>query len=294
MRRTRTGIPRPLDAVASSAAHIHQRRSKPLWLMLAAGFVTVGIFLVALTLVGLAGMVRLISTPGQSTATISAPVLIVAPDLSALATAPAEATPASAALQEIIASPLPTASPIPTQTHEAPVVGEASSPAAEVTTAEEAVVTAVIVPSPTAPPLTYRALFEEVGNTYGIDWRLLAALAFRESRLDPSAVGRDGDMGLMQILPTTWDEFAPRSNAEQPFDARHNVEVAATYLLYLQEKLNEVGHGEIYWVLVAYNWGPNNVRRLLNEGGNWDDVPARQRQYVADILEAAFGVRFGD
>ena len=70
--------------------------------------------------------------------------------------------------------------------------------------------------------------------------------------------------------------------------------MAATYLLYLQEKLNEVGHGEIYWVLAAYNWGPNNVRRLLNEGGNWDDVPARQRQYVADILEAAFGVRFSD
>ncbi|MBI1294822.1 transglycosylase SLT domain-containing protein [bacterium] len=291
MRRTRTGMPNPLDAGTPSAIHIHRRRAKPFWLLLVAVFVTVGLFLVALTMVGLAGMVRLISSPAQSTATISAPVLIVAPDLSALSAAPAEATPASAALQEMVASPLPTPAATPTPSI-APT--DMAPPAAVVTTEEEAVATSVIVPLPTAPSLTYRALFEDVGNAYGIDWRLLAALAFRESRLDPNAVGRDGDMGLMQIIPTTWDEFAPHSNAEQPFDARHNVEVAATYLLYLQEKLNEVGHGEIYWVLVAYNWGPNNVRRLLNEGGNWDDVPARQRQYVADILEAAFGIRFGD
>jgi soluble lytic murein transglycosylase-like protein len=291
MRRTRTGVPSQVDAVAPSSARIRQRRSTPLWLMLAVGFVTVGIFLVALTMVGLAGMVRLISTPGQPPATISSSVLIMAPDLSSLTTAPAEATPASAALQALVASPLPTPSPPPTP--EPLAVGMASPTPVE-TAEDETVLAPVIVPSPTAPALTYRALFEDVGNAYGIDWRLLAALAFRESRLDPNAVGRDGDMGLMQIIPTTWDEFAPHSNAEHPFDARHNVEVAATYLLYLQEKLNEVGHGEIYWVLVAYNWGPNNVRRLLNEGGNWDDVPARQRQYVADILEAAFGVRFGD
>ena len=285
MRRTRTGVPSQLDAVAPSAAHTRQRRSRPLWPILAAGFVTAGIFLVALTLIGLAGMLRLISIPGEPPTTIASPILIMAPDLSSLTAAPVEATPASATLQAMVASPLPTSLPTPSP---------APMPAPAETTADEAVLQPVIVSAPVAPVLTYRALFEEVGNAYGIDWRLLAALAFRESRLDPQAVGRDGDMGLMQILPTTWDEFAPRSNAEQPFDARHNVEVAATYLLYLQERLNEVGHGEIYWVLVAYNWGPNNVRRLLNEGGNWDDVPARQRQYVADILEAAFGVRFGE
>ncbi|MEZ4833449.1 MAG: transglycosylase SLT domain-containing protein [Caldilineaceae bacterium] len=249
-------------------------RSTPLWLMLAGGFVLLGIFLVALTLTVLAGALRLISAPAQSPT--SAAVLLVAPDLASLA--PPAARPASGALQQMITSPLPTPTTEPTAT---------SSPAQTPPTP------APILPT-SAPPITYRALFQQVGDAYGIDWRLLAALAFRESRMDPGAVGSDGDMGLMQILPTTWDEFAPPTVAAQPFDARHNLEVAAAYLLYLQDKLNEIGHGEIYWVLAAYNWGPNNVRRLVNDGGNWDDVPARQRQYVADILEAAFGVRMNE
>ena len=42
-------------------------------------------------------------------------------------------------------------------------------------------------------------------------------------------------------------------------------------------------------MLAAYNWGPDNVERLLARNGEWYDMPARQRGYVADILEAAFG-----
>jgi soluble lytic murein transglycosylase-like protein len=144
-------------------------------------------------------------------------------------------------------------------------------------------------PPPAQEPANFRALFEGVGQRYGIDWRLLAALAYRESRLNPRALGGDGDMGLMQIIPTTWAAFAPVTVADIPFDPQANVEVAARYLLYLQAYLDRLGHGELYWVLVAYNWGPDNVRRLVQGGGEWHDVPARQQQYVADILEMAFG-----
>ncbi|MGB5050445.1 MAG: transglycosylase SLT domain-containing protein, partial [Caldilineaceae bacterium] len=136
--------------------------------------------------------------------------------------------------------------------------------------------------------VTYADLFQAIGTQTGIDWRLLAALAYRESRLNPVALGRDGDMGLMQILPTTWDEFAPSAGAANPFDPWENAQVAATYLVYLQEFLLKLGSNDLRYVLVAYNWGPERVRLLLERGGGWEDVPALQQRYVADILYAAF------
>lgn len=138
--------------------------------------------------------------------------------------------------------------------------------------------------------ITYGDLFRSVGEQAGIDWRLLAALAYRESRMDPVALGRDGDMGLMQILPTTWDEFAPQVAATSPFDPQENAQVAGVYLAYLQDFLLGLGTNDLRWVLVAYNWGPERVRGLLARGGRWEDVPPLQQRYVADILYAAFGV----
>ncbi len=107
--------------------------------------------------------------------------------------------------------------------------------------------------------------------------------------MDPVALGRDGDMGLMQILPATWDEFAPQVAATSPFNPVENAQVAGVYLAYLQDFLLGLGTNDLRWVLVAYNWGPERVRSLLADGGKWEDVPAPQQRYVADILYAAFG-----
>ncbi len=286
MRRLRAPVSTQTDMVQPPRQALYRDRrwgAPSGWLLLVGGLAITGIFLLALTLMGLAGMVRLMTSMPDAPISEPSPVLLVVPSLASLAPAPDAVTPASSELQMLIASPLPTPTVI-----SSPVGGSA---AVESTSA--AALPAILV-TPQTTSITFRTLFQEVGEAYGIDWRLLAALAFRESRLDPAAVGRDGDMGLMQILPATWDEFAPRAMADEPFDARHNADVAATYLLYLQDTLDSLGHGEIYWVLAAYNWGPNNVRRLVNSGGDWSDVPERQRQYTADILEAAFGVRFVD
>ncbi|RLT36937.1 MAG: lytic transglycosylase domain-containing protein [Chloroflexi bacterium] len=177
-------------------------------------------------------------------------------------------------LEAVAAAPLPTVAATPL-----PAIGTATTPIGV-----EPVATAQ---SPAPRVITYRELFRAVGEQTGIDWRLLAALAFRESQMNPAALGRDGDMGLMQILPATWDEFAPV--AADPFDPRENVQVSAAYLVYLQDFMLHLKTNDLRWVLVAYNWGPENVRRLLAGGGGWEDVPPAQRRYVADILYAAFG-----
>ncbi len=149
---------------------------------------------------------------------------------------------------------------------------------------------------PPAPPLvrtgesavdgiyTYERMFQEVGAQFGIDWRLLASIANRESQLRPDAVGGSGEQGMMQIMPDTWNEFAPRVGENDPFNPYASTRVAAYYLVYLRDYLDSQGYTESYWLLVAYNWGPNNLRRHISQGGDWGSIPGMRQNYAYTIV----------
>jgi soluble lytic murein transglycosylase-like protein len=134
--------------------------------------------------------------------------------------------------------------------------------------------------------MTYEEMFREIAPQYGLDWHLLAQVAYQESRFNPRAVGKDDDTGLMQIIPSTWNEWAPKVGVSDPFDPYSNVHVAAAYLAFLRKYFTEMGYPEDRWMLVAYNWGPDNLRRLLEDGGGWEQVPEKRRRYALRILRA--------
>ena len=133
----------------------------------------------------------------------------------------------------------------------------------------------------------YRELYEEIAAEYGLDWRLLLEQGRRESGWDPLAIGKAGEYGLMQIHPATWDQWAAKLDLFDPFDPASNIRVAAAYWVWLREQLLARDHPEDYWLLAAYNWGINNVLKLLDEGGTWDDVPPEVQNYAYDIILAA-------
>jgi soluble lytic murein transglycosylase-like protein len=135
--------------------------------------------------------------------------------------------------------------------------------------------------------ITYEEMFQEIAAQYDLDWHLLVRVAYQESRLNPRAVGKDEDTGLMQIIPATWDEWAPNVGVSDPFDPYSNVQVAAAYLAFLRKYFSEMGYPEDRWMLVAYNWGPDNLRRLLEDGGGWEQVPEKRRRYALRILQSA-------
>lgn len=135
--------------------------------------------------------------------------------------------------------------------------------------------------------MTYEEMFREIALQYKLDWRLLAGLAYQESRLNPWAIGRDNDLGLMQILPSTWNEWAPQVGVTDPFDPYSNVLVAAAYLAYLREYCQTRGYPETQWMLIGYNWGPANLRQLFERNGRWAQVPEKQRRYAVNILQTA-------
>ena len=135
--------------------------------------------------------------------------------------------------------------------------------------------------------MTYAQMFREVAQRYDLNWRMLAAQAYIESSFDPLALGSHGDLGLMQIRPSTWREWAPAVTASDPFDSYSNVMVAAVYLDYLRTTLSKQGHPEREWMLVAYNWGPDKVLQHLANGGRWEDLAAERRQYAEEVLRLA-------
>lgn len=47
----------------------------------------------------------------------------------------------------------------------------------------------------------FDASFKKNAKSYSIDWKLVAAIAFKESRFNPVAVGSGGAYGLMQFMP---------------------------------------------------------------------------------------------
>ena len=79
--------------------------------------------------------------------------------------------------------------------------------------------------------MPYEEIFRSIAAEYNLDWHLLVEQAYRESRFDPLAVGKANDLGLMQVLPATWDEWAPKVGVYDPFDPASNVRVAGAPLL---------------------------------------------------------------
>jgi hypothetical protein len=143
------------------------------------------------------------------------------------------------------------------------------------------------LPASPAESLSYEAMFQEIAPQYQLDWRILEALAYRESGMNYLAVGRASDMGLMQVIPSTWGQWAPKVNVIDPFDPYSNISVGAAYLAYVRSYCLGRGYTDLRWALVAYNWGPNRLGRFWDDGGQWHDVPVTQRHYASGIVDAA-------
>jgi soluble lytic murein transglycosylase-like protein len=97
-------------------------------------------------------------------------------------------------------------------------------------------------------------------------------------------------MGLMQIRPGTWNDWASTVDASDPFDAYSNVLVGAAYLNYLRGELSARGLPQQEWMLVAYNWGPDKVFSHIEAGGTWESLDPARRQYADDILRIAASI----
>lgn len=91
-------------------------------------------------------------------------------------------------------------------------------------------------------------------------------------------ISRAGAVGLMQVLPETYDEMAVEHKlGANPFNARDNIMAGAAYLRWLHHKY---GYPAMF---AAYNAGPGKLEDHLAHGVN---LPAETRAYVGGITKA--------
>ncbi len=99
----------------------------------------------------------------------------------------------------------------------------------------------------------YRALFQHAQDATGIEWRLLAAIAYQESQWDTQATSETGVRGLMQLTEDT----ARHLGVVDRMDPQAGVLAAAKYLRGLKDKLpSRIPEPDRTWLaLAAYNIG---------------------------------------
>lgn len=123
----------------------------------------------------------------------------------------------------------------------------------------------------------YDSIFRAYADTIGWDWKMLAAVAYVESKFDTSAVSSVGAQGLMQIMPQTARAMGIPEGMEH--DPVESVRAATEYFGYLSRVFRRVPEGErINFVLASYNAGFGHIQdamRLADKYGKnryvWND-----------------------
>lgn len=123
----------------------------------------------------------------------------------------------------------------------------------------------------------YDDLIKKQSVNINWDWRLLAALICQESRFDPNVTSISGAYGLMQIMPSTGQNFGIDSTASP----ENNIKAGIKYIKFLHSIFDSKIADEkerINFILAAYNAGPGHVldaMKLAEKNGKdpqkWDD-----------------------
>jgi membrane-bound lytic murein transglycosylase F len=104
----------------------------------------------------------------------------------------------------------------------------------------------------------YDDILKEQSEILNWDWRLLAALIFEESTFDPDVRSWAGATGLMQLMPTTMEQFGIDSLASP----RENIEAGVQFLKWLDNQFVKQiidDQERLKFVLAAYNVGIAHV-----------------------------------
>ena len=134
---------------------------------------------------------------------------------------------------------------------------------------------AIFVPAHAATLDQFQAHIKEAAQRFSIPESWVRAVIIAESNGDPRAVSPMGAMGLMQLMPGTWDELREQHRlGADVFDPRTNILAGTAYLKAMYERFGSPG------LFAAYNAGPGRYAEHLRDG---KPLPADTRAYVAGI-----------
>lgn len=109
-----------------------------------------------------------------------------------------------------------------------------------------------------------RDYFIQYGEKYQLDWLMLAAQAYQESRLDQKLRSPAGAIGVMQIKPATAGD--PNVGIPNVQKLENNIHAGAKYLRFLIDRyfvsstIDSLNAGLL--AMAAYNAGPAKIQQL--------------------------------
>jgi len=112
---------------------------------------------------------------------------------------------------------------------------------------------------------TLVALFRKYGSQYSMDWMLMAAQGYQESRLDHNARSAVGAIGVMQVMPQTGKDL----KVGDIHQIEPNIHAGVKYIrsivdrYYSKEPMDDLNR--VLFAFAAYNAGPARIRQLQRE-----------------------------
>jgi membrane-bound lytic murein transglycosylase MltF len=109
------------------------------------------------------------------------------------------------------------------------------------------------------------ALFRKYGAQYDMDWMLMAAQGYQESRLDQNARSHVGAIGVMQVMPETGKELDVGNIRELAPNIHAGVKFIRKTIdrYYANEPMDDLD--KMLFAFASYNAGPGRVRQLRRE-----------------------------
>jgi membrane-bound lytic murein transglycosylase MltF len=147
------------------------------------------------------------------------------------------------------------------------------------------------------------SIFQTFGEQYGVDYLMVAAQGYQESRLDQNAKSSAGAIGIMQLLPSTAKD--PNVGIPDISTAESNIHAGVKYLDFIRKRYfsdPEIDRfNKTMFAFAAYNAGPARIRKLRDRAAKagydrnkWfdnveifaaRDIGRETVEYVANILK---------
>ena len=137
--------------------------------------------------------------------------------------------------------------------------------------------------------LAMKDLFRKYGDQYSLDYLLMTAQGYKESRLNQNARSRVGAIGVMQIMPATGKALGVGDIRQ----LEPNIHGGVKYVRKLtddylgNEPMDELNKG--LFTMASYNAGPNRIRQLRREASRRGLDPAVWFGNVEQIVSERIG-----
>jgi membrane-bound lytic murein transglycosylase F len=141
----------------------------------------------------------------------------------------------------------------------------------------------------------YDKVLKKYGKIYGIDWRLVAALIYNESKFNVNAISSKGAFGIIQIMPETADIYGISSQSSIDEQIKISFKILNNYKITLKPFFNN--EKDLYKAMIAsYNLGLGHILDAINlaikydrEIFNWEQVSRwlmnkAQKKYYTDPI----------